>query len=460
MLRYGWEIYQFLLKGFAKANKRFPNPKEIKFIENTALRIRNKLMESGVDLEKLDAEDAVKLYANPPKLPAKPKSKPAGIEAIPLQDPKLREQALKKKLEAQNLQAKESLQTMNKPTSVMVYDKNHKPGMAGMEVELKKKPTIDDLMTSGEITKGTAPKTNLTKIRKRIIMDRQNLLDLAKNEQIPVKDIEDFLSGKTLRVKRGPGRGIIQRDKEGNPYITETFSDKYKDLPDDDMFANGGRVGFKKGGNYWLMVQEAYDAAGGEEQTGLSLFDFANKYFPKMADGGRVGLMAGGILKGKKILDLAKKAKKGKGKFTASEAIIARLKNTIKNVNKMGMDPSEVEYVKKTFPNFIKELKKNPKLAENENVWNQLMSDLPPNQRFIKYDDGTVDFQMKKPSHTFKLREDLDTDRKGPIAPKEEKGMFDNVFDKMFSEYEYDQYIKSGRKPNADGGLATLFGEK
>ena len=346
MLRYGWEIYQFLLKGFAKANKRFPNPKEIKFIENTALRIRNKLMESGADLEKLDAEDAVKLYANPPKLPAKPKSKPAGIEAIPLQDPKLREQALKKKLEAQNLQAKESLQT------------------------------------------------------------------------------------------------------------------KYKDLPDDDMFAEGGRVGFKKGGNYWLMVQEAYDAAGGEEQTGLSLFDFANKYFPKMADGGRVGLMAGGILKGKKILDLAKKAKKGKGKFTASEAIIARLKNTIKNVNKMGMDPSEVEYVKKTFPNFIKELKKNPKLAENENVWNQLMSDLPPNQRFIKYDDGTVDFQMKKPSHTFKLREDLDTDRKGPIASKEEKGMFDDVFDKMFGEYEYDQYIKSGRKPNADGGLATLFGER
>jgi len=30
----------------------------------------------------------------------------------------------------------------------------------------------------------------------------------------------------------------------------------------------------------------------------------------------------------------------------------------------------------------------------------------------------------------------------------------------MFSEYEYDQYIKSGRKPNADGGLATLFGER
>jgi len=339
MLRYGWEIYQFLLKGFAQANKRFPNPQEIKFLENTALRIREKLMGAGVDLEKLSPEDAIQLYSNPPKLPVKPKSKPAGIEALPLQDPKLREQALKNKLEAQNMQSRERL------------------------------------------------------------LEKKNL------------EIED----------------------------------------PEDMFA----------------------------------------------DGGRVGLMAGGILKGKKILDALKKAsktktkakyKKGdpitsenfgetglapdttdlekakkiktKGQFTAAEAIITRLKNTIRDADKMGMDPSEVKYVKNTFPNFIKELEKNPKLAENENVWNQLMSDLPGNQRFIKYDDGTVDFQIKKPSHTFKLREDLDTDRKGPIAPNDDSNMFDNMFDKMFSEYEYDQFIKSGRKPNADGGLITMFMRK
>lgn len=109
MLRYGWEIYQFLIKGFAQANKRFPNPQEIKFLENTALRIREKLMGSGVDLEKLSPEDAVKLYSNPPKPPVKPKSKPAGIEALPLKDPELREQALKNKLEAQNMQSRERL---------------------------------------------------------------------------------------------------------------------------------------------------------------------------------------------------------------------------------------------------------------------------------------------------------------------------------------------------------------
>jgi hypothetical protein len=37
-----------------------------------------------------------------------------------------------------------------------------------------------------------------------------------------------------------------------------------------------------------------YDNAGGEAGTGLGLIDFANKYFPKMADGGRVGYAEGG----------------------------------------------------------------------------------------------------------------------------------------------------------------------
>ena len=110
------------------------------------------------------------------------------------------------------------------------------------------------------------------------------------------------------------------------------------------------------------------------------------------------------------LIEYRKDNRAGKGRFTNAEAIIARLENTIK-----GMDPDDedYEYVTKTFPNFIKELKANPKLAENENVWNNLMSELPEDQRFIKYDDGTVDFETKKPSHQFKLREDLDTDRLG-----------------------------------------------
>jgi len=64
-------------------------------------------------------------------------------------------------------------------------------------------------------------------------------------------------------------------------------------------FAKGGRVGFSNGSggqDYWITVQEMYDNAGGEAGTGLGLIDFANKYFPKMATGGRAGYLQGGLV--------------------------------------------------------------------------------------------------------------------------------------------------------------------
>jgi hypothetical protein len=60
------------------------------------------------------------------------------------------------------------------------------------------------------------------------------------------------------------------------------------------------------------------------------------------------------------------------------------LKNTIKGSN----DP----YVKKTFPNFIKELQKNPELALDPNVWKQFTTGLPKNQRLVVHSDDSVDF--------------------------------------------------------------------
>ena len=94
---------------------------------------------------------------------------------------------------------------------------------------------------------------------------------------------------------------------------------------------------------------------------------------PDFAAGGRVGFMAGGI-----------------GKFTKAEVLIARLKNTIKD-SKGKTDELSV-YVNETFPGFIKEIKANPKLAENENVWKTLGLDLPKDQRLVVHSDDTVDF--------------------------------------------------------------------
>jgi len=72
------------------------------------------------------------------------------------------------------------------------------------------------------------------------------------------------------------------------------------DGPGGGTFAKGGRVGFSNGSSdkidYWITVQEMYDNAGGEAGTGLGLIDFANKYFPKMATGGRAGYLQGGLV--------------------------------------------------------------------------------------------------------------------------------------------------------------------
>jgi hypothetical protein len=97
---------------------------------------------------------------------------------------------------------------------------------------------------------------------------------------------------------------------------------------------------------------------------------------------------------------------KGKGRFTRAEAIIARLENTIQGAKDSPDETSD--YVLKNFPNMIEELKNKPELANNENVWKELgMTGLPENQRFKIYDDGTVDFETLKPTHQFKLREDI-----------------------------------------------------
>ena len=65
-------------------------------------------------------------------------------------------------------------------------------------------------------------------------------------------------------------------------------------------------------------------------------------------------------------------------------------------------------------------------------------------------DDKVQDLNKKLTNEDIMELKDLDND----------PGMFDDLFDRMFGEYELDKLKKSGRKPNANGGLATLFEER
>ena len=54
------------------------------------------------------------------------------------------------------------------------------------------------------------------------------------------------------------------------------------------------REKFSGGGtDYWSMVTRKFIEAGGEKKTGMSINEFAQQYFPKMAQGGRIGYSEG-----------------------------------------------------------------------------------------------------------------------------------------------------------------------
>jgi len=62
--------------------------------------------------------------------------------------------------------------------------------------------------------------------------------------------------------------------------------------------ANGGRIGFSNGTlggdtKYNSMVTKMYIEAGGQEGTGMDIVSFADQYFPKKANGGRIGYAYG-----------------------------------------------------------------------------------------------------------------------------------------------------------------------
>ena len=174
-------------------------------------------------------------------------------------------------------------------------------------------------------------------------------------------------------------------------------------------------------------------------------------------------------------LEQTKKA--GQGKFTKAQVLIARLENTIKT----SKDP----YVLENFPNFIKEIKAKPELANNKNVFDTLSGPLPKGQKFVEYEDGTMDFFQKtdfgpqniKPAK--KLAEELgiSTSEASAILKMEPEDQvleigrrkaladrIDNLVDDTLSEeptslYDenFDDYFDPDDKPNqAKGGIISL----
>ena len=169
-------------------------------------------------------------------------------------------------------------------------------------------------------------------------------------------------------------------------------------------------------------------------------------YGGNFASGGRVPL-AGGLLA------------KGIGKFSKSEVLIKMMENTLKG--------SKDAYVKKTFPNFIKELKANPELANDPKVWGHFTTGLPKNQRLVVHSDDTVDFWTQSDFGPHNIETTNKFIQKHPNLSRDEAVRIQNMEpEDQILEMKRLETIRNrtknasgGRVSLSAGGLAGILGE-
>ena len=144
-----------------------------------------------------------------------------------------------------------------------------------------------------------------------------------------------------------------------------------------------------------------------------------------LASGGRIGMAIGG--------------------FTKAQVLIQMIKNTLKG----SKDP----YVKKTFPNFIKELTKNPELANDPNVWKQFTTGLPKNQRLVVHSDDSVDFFTQSEFGPHNIEKTLEFQKKHNLSRDQASKILKMEPEDRVLEMKRLETIRN-RTKQASGGIA------
>ena len=104
--------------------------------------------------------------------------------------------------------------------------------------------------------------------------------DLRKIEESGTMDYNDAL------------KFIKERTQELKEFLENNPGEEMPSLPG---FEEEERVNFLDGGDteYNALVTKKYIELGGQEGTGMDIDKFAEEYFPKMSDGGRIGFDKG-----------------------------------------------------------------------------------------------------------------------------------------------------------------------
>lgn len=145
MFRFGRELFQGLLKMFVRTNKRFPNPEESRFIQNQAIRIKNDLLEKKIDLDAINAEEALRIYSR-----LRPKRPGPKADVLPFKYKKSFKDELaemEKKGELPKSQGIGSLMTETEAETIARMNRQNKEAVQRLR---DKKKTAEEIIDEGD----------------------------------------------------------------------------------------------------------------------------------------------------------------------------------------------------------------------------------------------------------------------------------------------------------------------
>jgi len=429
------KIVQALIKVFVRSNKRFPQGTELKEIQSQARQVldgaltRNLDEAKGKNLDDIDVmektteksgDQLIDDYLSNEEIKGRMTSEPptftvvdqrklprAEIKALPLKDKEKAEAAVRKKLEAQNIQARQSKQggesgggpQRGRPELV---DKNFGDTVYIDKSEMK--ILMDDAYRKFEAAEDA--------IRRGDYADARGILryEIEENYKLPQATRDAAYDARVYMRREG---GLDMTGDETEEEVLELIKEKIDGgiqttAPDNyPMFTNPDDTSKMKNIEYVNYLDEPGEDFG----TPNSIISTPEDIDYEFKEGGRVGMATGGIMK------LINKLIKGK-KMGAERA--ADLVDLMDQAKKAGIPIKTM----KDLENFEKQIKKT---------------------------SGKVYESRKK-------YPGVEGEKSGLPVKDKNSGMFDDIFEKMYGEYELDKLKKSGRKTNAEGGLNYLLG--
>ena len=429
------KIVQALIKVFVRSNNRFPQGTELKEIQSQARQVldgaltRNLDEAKGKNLDDIDVmektteksgDQLIDDYLSNEEIKGRMTSEPptftvvdqrklprAEIKALPLKDKEKAEAAVRKKLEAQNIQARQSKQggesgggpQRGRPELV---DKNFGDTIYIDKSEMK--ILMDDAYRKFEAAEDA--------IRRGDYADARGILryEIEENYKLPQATRDAAYDARVYMRREG---GLDMTGDETEEEVLELIKEKIDGgiqttAPDNyPMFTNPDDTSKMKNIEYVNYLDEPGEDFG----TPNSIISTPEDIDYEFKEGGRVGMATGGIMK------LINKLIKGK-KMGAERA--ADLVDLMDQAKKAGIPIKTM----KDLENFEKQIKKT---------------------------SGKVYESRKK-------YPGVEGEKSGLPVKDKNSGMFDDIFEKMYGEYELDKLKKSGRKTNAEGGLNYLLG--